>query len=120
MVAAIERRVDTLCNGGPGGTFEASTDFSVGNTQGTKLGLDALESLVESGEINVVAAGTRMNDNCVNDDERMAVGSRLGRSETNVTELSGPTDYGLDDYVAISTTGVVIEVSVHYAHRLHG
>lgn len=58
MVATIESRVDTLCDGGPGGTFKASTDFGVGNTQGAKLGLDALESLVKGGEVDVVAAGT--------------------------------------------------------------
>lgn len=61
-----------------------------------------------------------MNDDCVNNDERMAVGSRLGGAETNSAELSGSTDYGFDDYVALSATSVVVKVSVHDAHGLHG
>lgn len=68
----------------------------------------------------MVAAGTGMNDDGVNDDEGVAVGAGLGGTEADVAELGGATDDRLDDYVAFSATGVVVKVTMDYAHTLHG
>lgn len=80
MVATIESGIDKLCNSFPRWTGHTVTYFGVGNPQLIELGTNTFERLVQSGEIDMLAIGTRVNNGGFNGNESMAVSTRLART----------------------------------------
>lgn len=119
MVTTVERGIDKLCNGLPRRTAHTVADFRIGNAKFVELGADAFESLVQSGEINMLAIGARVDDGGFNSDEAMTVRAGLARSQTDIPKIGCFGDDGVYDEITFAAASPLLQVTFDHFHRRH-
>lgn len=119
MIAAIQGRVDELGNGRPRRAAHAVAELRVGDAHVAEAGAQALECLVEGGDIDALAGGARVDDGSMDGDKGVAVGAGLARPEADGAQVGRAADNGDDDDVALAGASPVAQVGLDLLHGRH-
>lgn len=119
MVAAIHGGVDHLGDGGPRRAYDTGTDFCVGYAEVAKAIFNTTKGLVDSGDIQGAGLGAGMNNDGFENDEGMTICSLLSGHKTELAKFIPRTSCWFDDYIALTSAGVVVKVAMDYGHGFH-
>lgn len=119
VIAAVQSRVDELGNGRPRRAAHTVAELGVGDAHIAEAGAQALECLIECGDVDALAGGARVDDGGMDGNKGVAVGARLARAEANGTQVGRPADDRDDDDVALAGASPVAQVGLDLLHGRH-